>query len=149
MPVPIVIMPGDYGRYIAWLSANGAVFPRVSNTQLQLPAHFGDLAGVAAKEAVRRNSAFLFVPYSLCIDHRKARQSPIGEVVEQYEKTFPEDEDDVLYLYLLYERLLGESSFYSPYFSVISMPEHLLADWSPRELEALCNPVLAAAVLRT
>jgi len=134
-------------RYLHWLASHGARFPRVPSTQLQYPADFDGITGVAANTAIPSNTAFLFIPYSLCITTAKALDSPLRPALEAYISQHPDrDEDDQLCIYVTFERLLGEVSFFEPYFSVAAVPTTLLVDWSDAELRTLHNPWLEGAV---
>ena len=54
-----------------------------------------------------------------------ARQSPIGHLFETHDALFVTNFDrdnTILLVYMIYERLKGEESFYDPYFSVVDSP---------------------------
>jgi hypothetical protein len=66
------------------------------------------------------NEAFLYIPNKCIISVLHAQQSEIGAIFlnPQYESLFVTHqyrEDITLVVYVLYELLKGESSFYAPY----------------------------------
>ena len=137
----------SYQRYLQWLEANGARFPRVPPTQLQYPASFHGTTGVSAAVDIPPHTAFLFIPYSLCFSLVQAQSSPIHPALQAYNTRYPyESNDDQLRIYLTYERLQGALSFFYPYFQVVEIPANLLIDWSPTELNRLNNPWLSQSV---
>lgn len=150
LPVGLVALMQDAERcqrYLRWLESNGGRFPRVPFTQLLYPAEFDGVTGVAASTAIPSNTAFLFIPYSLCLTAAKAQESPIRPALEEYKTRFPEeDEDEDLCIYVTFERLQGDSSFFAPYFDVAIVPTTLLLDWSDTDLQTLHNPWLTEAV---
>ena len=130
-----------YLRFLNWLSANGARFPRV-----EFPVAFGSqgLVGALAKEDIPKNTGFLYIPERLCISPRQADESEITDLFIRNPYLFSghSDSDSYrLYVYLIYERLKLGDSFYHPYFQVIQ-DTSLLCDWTEEELSDLQDPNL-------
>lgn len=131
-----------YLRFVNWLGANGALFPRV-----EFPVAFGPdgLVGCLAKEDISANSSFLYIPERLCIGITRAEESEIADIYLQHPYLFSghfESDAYRLYVFLMYEKLKASDSFYHPYFQVIQ-DSALLCDWSEEELSELQDPTLA------
>jgi hypothetical protein len=128
-------------RFLNWLGANGAVFPRV-----EFPVAFGPegLVGALAKEDIGASSAFMYIPERLCISVTRAEESEVADMFIQHPYLFSghSDSDSYrLYVFLAYERLKQGDSFYHPYFQVIQ-DTALLSDWNEEELRELQDPTL-------
>jgi hypothetical protein len=84
----------------------------------------------------------VFVPYSICINVYKAKNSEIRNLFKK--KFFTKHSranDHVLWVYVLYERLKGENSFWYPYFSTITGYNNLI-DWTDEDLNELQDKLL-------
>ena len=100
--------------YLDWLRENGALWPKV-----EFPAIFDGVGGAKAKEAIKPNEAFFFVPNAMVISVESARHSEIAEVFENHENLFCASVDrdsNTLVTFIIYERLKGHHSFWHPYF---------------------------------
>lgn len=128
-------------RYVAWLQANGILYPK-----LHYPCAFGPagLLGVAAKEDLPAETAIMFIPYSTCLSLSYAHTTPLREIFQKYPELFRYHKDALdyqLFITLLYERLKGEASFWKPLLDTIPSPEMAL-DWSHEELQETQDPLL-------
>ena len=98
--------------------------------------------GAAAKKDIPPNKAYVFVPYSICINISKAKNSEIGHIFKKkFFTTHSRANDHVLWVFVLYEKLKGRNSFWYHYFSTITGYNNL-ADWSGIELEELQDKLL-------
>jgi len=83
------------------------------------------------------SKSYIFVPYRVIITPSKARKSRIGFIFDQHPSWFEGDGrelDNILYVFLIYEKLKLEESFWFPYFEIIPEIETIL-DWTDKELE--------------
>jgi len=68
-----------------------------------------------------------------------AKQSEIGEIFRNHDSLFlsvKNYETNILFVYLVYERLLGKDSFFHPYFESVSQPD-LPYFWDTKTLDLL------------
>lgn len=97
------------------------------------------LIGAMAKTDIHSNKAFLFIPYTMIITPGKALDSEIGHIFQDNKPFFShkhKSHDDMLYLFIMHEKLKGDKSFWFPYFQII--PEiTTLIDWTDLELAQL------------
>ena len=125
-----------YQAFKQWCDTNGILYPGV-----EFPAAFGtkgQLIGMAAAKDVPPSTAFLYVPQELQINKHtiKNRAPELWEVQEKHPEVFKKHYDAEylrLIVYVYYELLKGEQSFYHPYFEVISDTD-LPMTWSDEEL---------------
>ena len=85
------------------------------------------------KEDLEPREAFLYVPNKCIVSTEHARRSPIGELFPEHPNLFVTNSDrdtTTLIVYLIYERLKGEESFYAPYFNMVDSPLPTCY-WSP------------------
>jgi len=128
-------------RYVAWLQANGVLYPK-----LHYPCAFGPagLLGVAAKEELPPETAIMFIPYSTCLSLSYAHTTVLKSVFQQSPELFKYHKDALdyqLFVTLLYERLKGEESYWKPLLDTIPAPE-MAVDWSNEELQETQDPLL-------
>jgi len=80
---------------------------------------------VRVKEDLARYEPLLYIPTKCIISTEHARQSPIGHLFESHEALFVTNYDrdnNMLLVYLIYERLKAAESFYHPYFEMVDSP---------------------------
>ena len=128
-----------YENYVQWLRDNGCIFPSI-----EYPSYFGEfnIVGARANVPIPNKKAFLYVPNKLIITPHRARHSQIGEIIRTNLSIFhhsEDGEDNCLYLFLIYERLKGEESFWHPYFETVAGLDFLMF-WD--DLEILEDPEL-------
>ena len=133
-----------FKSYLSWLSSNGCLFPSVIPNQLDYPVAFWKegIIGAQAKRDIGPNKAYIFVPYTICINLHKAKTSEISHIFKK--KFFTKHSratDHILWVFVLYEKLKGPSSFWFPYFSCIEGYQNLV-DWSESELNELQDPLI-------
>lgn len=84
---------------------------------------FGDgLRGVRLKSDLARNEALMYIPNKCIISTEHARKSQIGHLFDNHDALFVAKDDrdqTTLIVYMIYEKLKGEESFYHPYFEVL------------------------------
>ena len=87
---------------------------------------FGEfLQGVRLIDDLNKNEAFLYVPNKCIISTEAARLSPIGHLFDSHESLFVTNQDRdscILMVQIIYEKLKGDDSFYSPYFKMVDSP---------------------------
>jgi len=94
---------------------------------------FGDgLRGVRATEDIEPNEAFLFIPNKLMLSVEHAKASELDVIFKSHDALFRanyERDSMIMVLYLMYEKLKGENSFYHPYFDSVALdPQSCLWD---------------------
>jgi len=100
----------------------------------------GGYLGLLAGKDIKINKVVLAVPQHLIITLSKARNSELKHLIEK--ETILNDEDDsdtefnVLVLYLIYEHLKGEKSFYYPYLAAVGEADTVLS-WSQEDIAAI------------
>jgi hypothetical protein len=95
-------------EFINWLTENGAIFPKIQFIK----------NGVYSTDIINENETFATIPFSIIINDKIAN------------KTLPYLKDlslschySPLIIFLIYEKLLGKNSFYSPYINIL--PKHI------------------------
>ena len=76
------------------------------------------------------------VPAALLLSAPAARGSEIGHVFEENPALFAAEDDRVLVVFLMYERLKGPRSFWAPWLATMPEPTSIEL-WSPSELSEL------------
>ena len=103
---------------------------------MEFPAIFGEsLQGVRLKENLARNEPLMYIPNKCIISTLHARDSQIGYLFDMHDNLFvttPERDSNILMVYMIYERLKGEESFYHPYFEMIDAFQH--SSYWPEEI---------------
>jgi hypothetical protein len=86
--------------------------------------------------------AFLFVSNTVIITPERARISDLSHLLSEPLFTEHEEADNfTIYVFLMYERLKGEASFWHLYFETAQFDE-LLMFWTAREQDQLQDPDL-------
>lgn len=81
-----------------------------------------DLQGIRLRDDLASNEACIYVPTKCIISRLHALQSPIGHLFESHDALFVTNFDrdsTILAVYLMYEKMKGEESFYHPYLQVL------------------------------
>lgn len=98
--------------------------------------------GAAAKEDIPPNKAYVFVPYSICINIAKAKSSEIRQVLQK--KFFTQHSranDHILWVFVMFEKLKGPHSLWHHYFSTITGFNNLI-DWTESDLSELQDDLI-------
>lgn len=109
-----------YNRYKKWLKDNGVLIDQ----RIRFPSYFGEanngIIGVSAIKPIERKKAVIAVPYDLLITVDKVKSvEELNVILKENPNLFKTEDDSVmrmLILYMSYELLKGEKSFYFPYF---------------------------------
>ena len=76
------------------------------------------------REDLTKNEAFIYVPNKCIVSTEHARRSPIGHLFDSHRNLFVMNQDRdicILMVYVIYERLRGQESFYKPYFDTVEL----------------------------
>ena len=121
-----------------WLEENGVKFPSVD-----YPVAFGkngELMGLAAKEDIPPMKCFLFVPQKLIINEIVCKSNKICSHVYSLHPEIFKDHQDAEYqtmiVFVMHQRLLGEKSFWYPFFEIVNVSD-LPMRWEDSEIEEL------------
>lgn len=94
--------------------------------KLEYPAYFeGGLIGMRATQTIEHGEAYLSVPHKLLLTFDKAQNHPVlSKVYSENPYLFslnmrPNSEQLTLVVNLIYEHVLGESSFWKPYLDIL------------------------------
>jgi len=76
--------------------------------------------GIAAQEDIKQHEAFIFIPNNLIVSVNRVKNHPqLAKVIKENEQLLGKDHPDtdqmILGMFLTYEYLLGEKSFWWPY----------------------------------
>ena len=126
-----------------WLKANGGYFRGVE-TPVKFP---GGEVGVMASEDIPARSAIICVPSRCIISVRKSLESELKPIFTKYEHMFSMEkvsdaEFNILAMYLFYELLKKDDSFYHPYFECLPQADFTMIDWTPENIAACHSPFL-------
>ncbi|OMJ86347.1 hypothetical protein SteCoe_12134 [Stentor coeruleus] len=128
-----------YAAYKKWADDNGVICPN-----LDYPVAFWDegVIGTAAKNDIPPNKAYVFVPYSICINLQRAKSSEISHIFKKrFFTKHSRGNDHILWIFVLYEKLKGPESFWYPYFTTMSGFSNMI-DWTEEELAELQDKLL-------
>ena len=137
-----------YSQFNQWCKDQGMLAPK-----LEYPAYFENgLVGVRCTEDVHHREAYLFVPYKMMMNVKKANRHPvIGEIIAAHPECFSEEENTnageqmTLTLFILYEMTLGKQSFWYPYLR--TMPDvSFTSSWQEHEIEMAQDEYLVIAL---
>ena len=126
-----------YVVFKKWLLDNGAVF----EDTVEFPCVFRNgLMGIAAKKDLPLNKAFLFVPNTCIISKKRIEKVPeLAKVFEENDSLFgskhPDTDQLTLTVFLLYNALMGEKSFWWPYLQVMNEAD-MTGFWPLEQIEA-------------
>ena len=103
-------------KLLSWLKENGCIWDK-----LQWPAVFGDgLVGCRAIDDIQPLEAFMYVPTPIQMSVEHARASEIGGIFQNHDFLFVASayrDNLILTVWLIYEKLKGDASFWEPYIS--------------------------------
>ena len=137
----------------------GALYGRVatqhgaiSDPRVQFPAIYkvGDnmVCGVRALEDIQPYEAFLYIPNKLIISAEHAKQSELAPIFKNHDSLFvsnPYREYFTVLIFVLWEKLKGEDSFWHPYFEAVGELDDLPMHWSAsQDWEKFDDQVLRA-----
>ena len=95
----------------------------LATVKVEYPAIFGeDLRGVRVREDLARNEPIMYIPNKCIISPCHAKDSDIGYLFDSHDNLFEanaEREQNMIIVYMMYERAKGEESFYHPYFEIM------------------------------
>ena len=139
------ITTADEQRFLDWLRANGAVFPKI-----QWPARttVANVRGTVALDDIAGGEKMLCIPSKLIMSPVTARNAKdIGHVFCSPEsfKKFRSDGTYETVVFLMHEKLLGERSFWYPYIATLPEPR-TAGDWTAQEIAELQNSMFAEDV---
>ncbi|CDW88807.1 set domain protein [Stylonychia lemnae] len=136
-----------YKNFAKWLKDNGVIYPAVD-----YPVAFGKhgyLIGMAAKQDIPPQKAFLFVPQKLMINEVVVRNSKISHIINKHPKIFKHHQDAeylILIVFVWHELLKGEESFWYHYFQIINQSD-LPMLWTEEEIAELQDQVMQKDIL--
>ena len=113
--------------------------------KIHFPAYFENgLLGMKCKEDIFHNEAFLFIPYKIILNVHKAQKHEIlGPIIKDNHQVFSSKsvnwEQLTLVLYLMYEKSLGEKSYWHLYLKMLPKVD-LPLYWSTEEISAFQDP---------
>lgn len=132
-----------YHKFLEWFTANGGLV----SSELVFPAVFepGSYLGLLAGSDIKINKVVLAVPQRLIITLSTVRNSELSRLVQKESILNDEEDSDtefnLLVLFLIYEHMKGEKSFYHPYLQAVGNADTVLS-WSAEEIQALHDPYL-------
>ena len=115
-------------NFTDWLLLNGAKFDKVKWPSTNI---LTNIRGATAITDINTNEYILEIPKKLMISPVHAYNSEIGKYLAENKDVIRGD--SVLALYLMYERIKGESSFYYPYLQILPSPG-TIAEWTQNQL---------------
>ncbi|GES79519.1 SET domain-containing protein [Rhizophagus clarus] len=95
-------------KFIHWLTENGVIFPKLKLIK----------NGIFSTNIINENEIFATIPFSIIINDKIANKTLpyLKDLSSSYHYSS-------LIIFLIYERLLGEKSFYFPYINIL--PKHV------------------------
>ncbi len=76
-------------------------------------------------EDLAQKEALMYIPSKCIISAEHAKQSLIGHLFDSHDALFVTNynrDQQILIVYLIYEKLKGADSFYHPYFEMVDAP---------------------------
>lgn len=124
-------------RFCRWLAENGAKHPKIlwpsNDTE-------SGIRGAIALGDIETNETMMEIPVKLMMSEINAYNDPvIGECLERHRSII--NGDELLALYIMYEILKGEASFYAPYINILPTPSNTTY-WSQAQLQEIQDPVI-------
>ena len=111
-------------RFMDWLTSNGASLSRVEL------AHFPLGRGVRARSNIYYDDLIYEVPLHFNLNVKAALKSPMGPALLQFMNENDLSREKLLPMFVAYEMLKGEDSFWEPYFALLpSQPYDLPLYW--------------------
>lgn len=137
-----------YKKFREWCDNNG-----VFNPSVEYPVAFGKhghLVGMCAARDIPPMTAFLYIPWHLLItDENLKKLTPeLNTIFGRHPALFKRHQEAEYFrmiLFLWYERVKGEKSFWKPYLDIINFTD-LPCLWSNEELALLQDVVLISNI---
>ncbi len=115
-------------NFTDWLLQNGAKFDKIQWPSTNIVTN---IRGATAITDINTNEYMLEIPKKLMMSPEHAYDSEIGKYLADNKDVIRGD--SILALYLMYERIKGESSFYYPYLQILPSPG-TIAEWTQNQL---------------
>lgn len=126
--------------YLKWAFDSGIRMNKVIYPVLFPPGYIGTMA----TEQINPGDTVVSVPNSLLLTSKVAENSELGDLFEEYDEVFDEDdpryEDLVLITFLIWEKSKGPSSKWYLFIQNQPLAAEILQDWSVEELQQLQDP---------
>lgn len=129
-------------RFLDWCLDNGLKWSGVD-----FPAYFGDkgeLRGVVATRDIKPYEVIMGIPNKLLMTSAKAKEDKkLAKLFGKYEEVFSEDDSgdyNVLIVYLVREKLLGQESFFHPFLNLVDEIE-TGQSWGEKALKFIEDPM--------
>jgi len=133
-----------YKNFTEWLRNNGAIY----ESSLNYPVAFGPfgLVGVSAKEDIDNYKSMFYVPKKIIIDSTEVKyRSFISLLFLHKESKFIKESNIlVLTIFLLFENLKKENSFFKPYIDMVDVESPLF--WDDCQLNLLDDAGIVDAI---
>lgn len=121
---------------------NGFAHPKV-----EYPAVFGNgLQGLRAIEDIKPDEVLIAVPTKTLISVEHARKSELSELYESHDALFMANSERdflILTIFVIFEKLKGDQSFYEPYLSVVN-PGTYTCYWVDEYIDKCDDPEISA-----
>jgi hypothetical protein len=112
-------------------------------------AFFGSgLPGVVCTDEIFSNEAILFVPSKCMMTCASAKNSEIGDIFKNHDTLFVSSitrDQNIMLVYLVYEKLKGEASFYHPYLDQVSQ-DPVSYFWAEELVDGILCPETRRAI---
>lgn len=135
-------------RFNAWCKQVGIICPKI-----EYPAFFeGGLVGGKVTAPIEHREAFLCIPYNVIISIDKCVKDPVlkqfyGENSQLFTKVHRDWEQLILTTYLMYQKQLGDKSFWAPYIEL--MPDvTFFCDLERKEIMTTMDPFLVSEAIQ-
>ncbi len=133
-----------YISFINWLKENGTIYEDLLN----YPVAYGPLSlvGVSAKEEINHYKAILFVPKKIIINSHEILNKSYLSLFFKHRESILFSKSNILglTLFLIFEYLKGEKSFFKPYIDMMDADSPLF--WGEDELELLDDVGISDAI---
>jgi len=117
-------------RFLWWLREHGA---RIEKLQWPCEACGSTSRGAMARVDIDAGEAMMEIPLKLIINPARCYENlNLAPVYWMNRDFFEADDDAIIAVFLMHERLKGEESFWSPYLDILPDP-HGVGDWSREE----------------
>ncbi len=124
----IYLMDNKTRLFTDWLLQNGAKFDKIKWPSTNIDTN---IRGATAITDINTNEYMLEIPKILMMSPEHAYDSEIGKYLAENKDIIRGD--SILALYLMHERIKGESSFYFPYLQILPSPG-TIAEWAQSQL---------------
>ena len=118
--------------FCEWLKENGATFPKI---QWPSTDTVGGCRGAVATGNIATNEVMMEIPIKLMMSPLHAFKDPVVGALLHASKDILRG-DVLLTVYIMYEYLKGEESFYAPFLAILPEPGSIV-QWSDSELAEL------------